>query len=74
MKRATVKIKSPYFEGVKYLPLVGYHWISAERMRLTKPEKNDLMAVCIQNTDGSRGAIAACHVLNFDELPKNLNE
>ena len=72
MKQATVKYKSPFFKEPQERPLLGYHWLSANYMRLTKPAKNDLMGVRIINTDGSLGAIFACDILNFDELPENL--
>ena len=72
MKRATVKYKSPYFKEPQERPLVGYYWLNANYTRMTKPAKNDLMGVEIINTDGSRGAIMACDIFNFDELPENL--
>ena len=72
MKQAKVKHKSPFFKEPQERVLVGYYWLSANHMRMTKPAKNDLMGVEIINTDGSRGSIMACDVLNFDELPENL--
>lgn len=72
MKQPIVKHRSSFLPGIQERKVIGYHWISENRMLKTKPAKNDLLGVTILNTDGSEGAIFACDVLNFDELPENL--
>ena len=55
------------------LEIIGY-CVNGSDMNTyrTKPNKEDLFCVIVREKDGSRGAVVAMHVANFDDLPKKV--